>query len=54
MLLAAAAVAVLTLGAPASGHALLRFADPADGANLDEPPGRITLTFTEPLEPTLS
>jgi len=54
VLLAAAAVAVLSLGAPASGHALLRFADPADGANLDEPPERITLTFTEPLEPTLS
>lgn len=54
MLFAAAAVAALALGAPASGHALLRFADPADGANLDEAPQAITLTFTEPLEPTLS
>jgi len=54
MLFAAAAVAALALGSPASSHALLRFADPADGANLDEAPQAITLTFTEPLEPTLS
>lgn len=50
----AAGVVVLSLSPPASAHALLRFAEPADGANLDEPPSTITLTFTEPLEPTLS
>lgn len=53
-MLAAPGVAVLALAGPASGHALLRFADPADGANLDAPPATIALTFTEPLEPALS
>ncbi|HEX6263405.1 MAG TPA: copper resistance protein CopC [Actinomycetota bacterium] len=52
--LTAAGVAILALAGPASGHALLLFADPADGANLGEAPSTITLTFTEPLEPSLS
>lgn len=50
----AAGIALLALSAPASAHALIRFADPADGANLDQPPAGIKLTFTEPLEPALS
>ncbi|WP_265522757.1 copper resistance CopC family protein [Oerskovia flava] len=42
---------VLTLAAPASAHDRLISSDPADGAELADPPSAITLTFnTEPLD----
>lgn len=44
------AIVALSMMAPiASGHAVLIAADPADGALLDTPPGRILLTFNEPV-----
>jgi copper transport protein len=52
---AALACLLLVLTAPAAGaHALLRSSDPADGASLDRPPERVTLTFTEAPDPALS
>jgi copper transport protein len=54
-----ALIAVLALGAlaiapRASAHALLRQADPANGATLMGPPQVVTLAFTEDPEPSLS
>lgn len=39
---------------PTYAHANLADADPAPNSVLDEPPERITIWFTEPLEPSLS
>ncbi|HEX8862940.1 MAG TPA: copper resistance protein CopC, partial [Actinomycetes bacterium] len=45
----------LLLAAPAvSAHAVLRSSDPASGASLSKPPQKVTLTFTEPPDLTLS
>jgi copper transport protein len=38
----------------ASAHSLLTSSTPADGAALQSPPARVTLTFTEPPDPGLS
>jgi copper transport protein len=38
----------------ASAHALVRSSDPADGAVLDRSPAAVTITFTEPPDPTIS
>src|SRR6266498_2780132 len=46
---------VLLLAAPAaSAHALLRSSDPSSGASLGKAPEKVTLTFTEPPDLTLS
>ena len=46
---------VLLLAAPAaSAHAVLRGSDPASGASLPKAPEKVTLTFTEPPDLTLS
>src|SRR6266498_5803299 len=46
---------VLLLAAPAaSAHALLRSSDPTSGASLGKAPEKVTLTFTEPPDLTLS
>jgi copper transport protein len=46
---------LLVLAAPAAGaHALLRSSDPASGASLDKAPERVTMTFTEAPDATLS
>jgi copper transport protein len=46
---------VLLLAAPAaSAHAVLRSSDPASGASLPKAPEKVTLTFTEPPDLTLS
>jgi copper resistance protein C len=37
---------------PALAHAELRAAEPAEGAVLSTPPGRIALSFTEPMQVT--
>ncbi|WP_405965854.1 copper resistance protein CopC [Streptomyces sp. NBC_00723] len=47
MLLGAVLVLLLLGGGPASAHAALRGADPADGSVVKAAPGAITLTFTE-------
>jgi copper transport protein len=55
--IAAAAITclLLVLAAPAAGaHALLRSSEPAGGASLDQAPQRVTLTFTEPPDLSLS
>jgi copper transport protein len=45
----------LLLAAPAAGaHAVLRSSDPASGAPLSKPPQKVTLSFTEPPDLTLS
>jgi copper transport protein len=51
-LLAGAGVLLTAPGAGA--HALLRESDPVDGAQLTEAPGRVSVTFTEAPEPSLS
>ena len=49
------AAAVLLAGAaPAFGHAAFVGSDPRPGQRLDEPPGRITMFFTEPLNASLA
>ena len=50
------AVAVLIVFRPdlASAHANLADADPAPNSVLESPPSRITIWFTEPLEPSFS
>ena len=50
------AVAVLIVSRPdlASAHANLADADPAPNSVLEAPPSRITIWFTEPLEPSFS
>jgi copper transport protein len=46
---------VMLLAAPAaSAHAVLRSSDPASGASLPKAPEKVTLTFTEPPDLTLS
>ncbi|KPI27091.1 copper resistance protein CopC [Actinobacteria bacterium OV320] len=47
MLLGTVLVLLLLGGGPASAHAALRGADPADGSVVKAAPGAITLTFTE-------
>ncbi|MFD9394270.1 copper resistance CopC/CopD family protein [Streptomyces sp. NPDC060000] len=47
MLLGTVLVLLLLGGGPASAHAALRGADPADGSVVKKAPGSITLTFTE-------
>ncbi|MER5196263.1 copper resistance CopC/CopD family protein [Streptomyces sp. NPDC002755] len=47
MLLGTVLVLLLLGGGPASAHAALRSADPADGSVVGTAPGSITLTFTE-------
>ena len=49
-------IAALVLSRPdsASAHANLADADPAPNSVLDTPPSRITIWFTEPLEPSFS
>ncbi|MFI7297514.1 copper resistance CopC/CopD family protein [Streptomyces sp. NPDC050121] len=47
MLLGTVLVLLLLGGGPASAHAALRSADPADGSVVKTAPGSITLTFTE-------
>ena len=42
--------ALLLCPAPASAHAELVSSDPQDGSRLEAAPGRIVLTFTEPVE----
>jgi copper transport protein len=51
----ALACLLLALAAPAAGaHALLRSSEPAGGASLDKAPEKVTMTFTEAPDPTLS
>jgi copper transport protein len=49
-----AGVALLLAAPAASAHAVLRSSDPASGASLSKPPQRVTLSFTEPPDLTLS
>lgn len=49
-LLVAFFASVLT-AAPALAHAALIGSDPTDGAQLDAPPARVTLTFNQDIEP---
>jgi len=49
-----AGVALLLAAPAASAHAVLRSSDPASGASLSKPPQKVTLTFTEPPDLTLS
>jgi copper transport protein len=44
-------LAVLLCAPTASAHTELRGSSPKDGAQLHQPPRRITLTFSEPVEP---
>lgn len=46
--------ALLTFGAHAEAHALVRFSDPPDGATLTRPPSVILIGFTETPDPKLS
>jgi copper transport protein len=46
--------AVLVPAHPASGHATLASSDPGPGAQLRLPPARITIVFTEPVEPSVT
>ena len=45
---------VWVTGTPASAHASLVSAEPADGALLKAPPPRFTLTFSEPISPLVA
>jgi len=47
-------VAVLAWAAPAFGHAAYVGSDPAPGQRLEASPSRVTLVFTEPLNPQLA
>jgi copper transport protein len=49
-----AGVALLLAAPVASAHAVLRSSDPASGASLSKPPQKVSLTFTEPPDLTLS
>lgn len=49
----AAAGALCAFAAPASAHAMLERAEPAVGASLHAPPQRISLRFTEGVEPVM-
>ena len=46
--------AVLLMSSAAVAHALIRSSDPADGALLQQAPGRVLITFTEEPDPSLS
>ena len=48
------ALALLAWAPSAAAHANLRSSDPAPGATLNSPPASVTLTFTEPPEPSLA
>ncbi|HET9577226.1 MAG TPA: copper resistance CopC family protein [Usitatibacter sp.] len=53
--MAGCATALALVGArPASAHAFLDHASPRVGAAVDQVPERVTLWFTEPLEPAFS
>jgi len=45
--------AVLLMSSAAVAHALIRSSDPADGALLQQAPGRVLITFTEEPDPSL-
>lgn len=47
---AVAIVSAVAWAAPAGAHAELRHTQPTSGAQLDSPPERVTLTFTEPVD----
>ncbi|WP_275002329.1 FixH family protein [Promicromonospora iranensis] len=47
---AAAGLLVLLTGGPAAAHAVLVGTDPQDGAVLDAPPDKVTITFNEPVQ----
>jgi copper transport protein len=49
-----ACIALLLAAPAASAHAVLRSSDPASGASLGKAPEKVTLTFTEPPDLTLS
>jgi copper transport protein len=49
-----AAIGTLGLGIAAEAHALLRSSTPADGANLDQAPAQVSITFTEVPDARLS
>jgi copper resistance protein C len=51
IVLAAAAILLLVVAVPAHGHAHLLETSPQDGAELDEPPTEVVLTFDEAVEP---
>lgn len=51
-LLLLAVLAWAVIAPVAAGHAVLLASDPADGAVLDAPPGRVLLTFNEPVDQT--
>ncbi len=52
--LAVAVTGIVLLATPASAHANLQSSDPANGATLQKAPDAVTMTFTEPPDPTLS
>jgi copper transport protein len=49
-----ACMALLLAASPASAHALLRSSDPASGASVAKAPAKVTMTFTEAPDPSLS
>lgn len=49
-----AAIGTLGLSIAAEAHALLRSSTPADGANLEQAPAEVSITFTEFPDPRLS
>ncbi len=49
-----ACMVLLLAASPAGAHALLRSSDPASGASVAKAPAKVTLTFTEAPDPTLS
>ena len=49
-----AGIALLLAAGAASAHAVLRGSDPASGASLGKAPEKVTLTFTEPADLSLS
>jgi copper transport protein len=49
-----AGIVLLLAASAASAHAVLRGSDPASGASLPKAPEKVTLTFTEPPDLTLS
>ena len=51
---AAAVLLLAALAAPAFAHAMLRMASPSAGATVRVAPARVTLTFSEAVEPAFS
>jgi copper transport protein len=47
-------LALVTWGPSAAAHANLRSSDPSSGVTLSSPPSAVTMTFTEPPEPSLA